>query len=201
MDGRNSFGLFCSSLLFFSVFVGNAQADTPQSCSSTTWSPYWGSLGVFSRTASEVGVRQPFYWTPSRLANFKALQSNYQFEIRRMSEVWDFWRNNCPSGCTGYYWSNLPGASPYYSEESDAPWCCWLDHNPNEEFQINSNNYNALQSNYWYWGYGWLLRDAEDRGRPFHLHSESEYCGAQMPYCNFGQKFGWCTMSSKDEIA
>lgn len=179
------------------LFSGRLIADDQRPCRNTNWSPdRWQSLDVVSRSDAQAVSRQWFQWSPSRLANFKKLGANYQFEIRRMAEVWDWWRVE-GLNCVGTWWSNLPGATPKYSEESDLP--CSLARN--EEFQINATQSRNLQANTWYGCYAWFWRDSEDKGKSFHVHSESEYCKGPLPLCNFGRGFDWCMMTSRDETA
>jgi hypothetical protein len=192
MLGRLLLGVEFSAIIVL-LIIGTAYAA---SCTQYEWAPsQWTSLDIY-KSENEAKVGNWFYWDNEHMDAFKNLNAYYQYEIRRSKEVWDYWRSNCPWGCTGYYWTNLPNPTTTWSEENDPPWCCFSKIG-DEEFEIKSEDIEALQANYWYGGYAWFLRDSGEENTLLNVETQSEYCGTG-PLCDFGQTFGWCTMTSDD---
>lgn len=185
-------------------------ADTPQPCSSTTWSPSsWTSLNVWWPNSTHAITDQSFYWTQSRLNAFKNLSPPspmFQYEVRRPTqEYWDYVRKSGWFTCIGSkYYTNLPSATTRWSEESDSfMWECFIQPQ-NEEFQVNAQSSDLLKPNYWYRVQPQFYRDPEDKGKSLHLHSESEWCRTLLYGICKGpgpSDFGWCTMTSKNTTA
>lgn len=171
-------------LSIFALFLLGQNVVAAGYCTSQNWAP--GSLSLnFWNSGSYKYSEQHFKWTTTKANTFNTSNVYYQYEVRRFSNKWNFF-NSFP--WEGVFWSNLPGAQQWWSEESGTLF------GPDEEMQIKTGGLlpPKITANLDYYvraRYARLLPSTT-----LNVQTESEYCGPA--FCTAGQIFDFCIMNN-----
>ena len=161
-----------------------------------TWSGYkpidqgsWMPCGQsnlkinYTSNGTRAWTSQGFVWDAQRLNQLKSFGGVYQYEIRRDKEYWDYFKRNWFS-CSKAYFTNLPGATDKWSEESDLGLLpCLVRIIPgDEEFEIKTKRISELEVGVIDYVSAYFYRDEDDKGKNMIVTSESEWC-KHWPLC------------------
>jgi hypothetical protein len=177
--------LITAAAIFAIVLLGQNVAAAGN-CAYQNWAPSSLSLNFWESGGYKYS-EQHFKWTTTKASTFNAANVYYQYEVRRdkTKNKWNFF-NNYP--WEGVFWSNLPGAQQWWSEESGTLF------GPDEEMQLKTGGLlpPKITANMDYY-----VRSRYTRLLPsttINVQTESEYCGPA--FCTAGQIFDYCIMNN-----
>lgn len=153
-----------------------------------TWMPCGQTTPTISLSGDHANVNQYFVWDQSHRNTLVNKGGVYQYEIRRDREYWDYFYSG--SFCYRAYYSNLPGHTDRWSEESDSNLsscllrlCIPYYYPCDEEFEVKTKRLTQIEAGKLYYVGAHFYRDTGDRNKPMTLTTESEWC-RDWPLCS-----------------
>lgn len=177
-------------------------------CTEKNWTPNIVTTPFIYKSGVFAYSTQSWLWYTDSMNALKAKGGSYIYEVRRSIDVWDFVRPGflCLY-CITQFSTNLPDIWPTFNtqQEEEDFWlrlCCllWGNHfipliSGNEESELRTYPVSSLNANKWYTTQFKFYRKKKDRS--FTLWTESEWCGGHpITFCNLGQDFEWCRMTT-----
>ena len=154
-------------------------------------------VGFTSASETSLLIHEVFAWNQERLDNFLAIGDDgvdYQWEFRQPNDldIWDYWRVADGECHSPIWFSNLPDAIDFFSEDSDPEligpcgtrpaWALtrqlgWPP--PNEEVEIKSVAQEDLEAEKEYFVLVFVRIDEEDHGTGefYPYQTNSQFCG------------------------